>query len=187
MARAHWSHRQHYGPGPAPSPCGQPLTPSVSASLQKHHEMGLSEATLTLPNPWPAGDLTECPWRIQTQPGRKHARRKRCEAVKDRHDWCDLERKEKGRLCFEVKFDTENQCSRLLVLNPWKCPGIPASITVATHHLSSLIRSTFPHTWESKITKASYWIMFSALLTTDVSMHSRNYYIYLFLVYIYKV
>lgn len=190
MARACCSCRQHYGPGPTPSPCRQPLSPSVSASLQKHHEideMGLSEATLTLPNPWPASDLAERSWGIQTQPGRKHARRKQCEAVKDCHEWCDLQRKEKVRLCFEIKFDTENQYSHLLVLNPWKGLGIPVSITVATHPLSSLIRSPFPHTWESKTTKSSYWIMFSTVLTTDVSTHSRNYYIYLFLMYIYEV
>lgn len=42
MAGVSWSCRQHDGPGPASSPCQQPLTPSVSASLQKHHETGLS-------------------------------------------------------------------------------------------------------------------------------------------------
>lgn len=180
MARASWSCRQHYGSGPAPSPCWQPLTPSVSASLQKHDEMGLSEATLTLPNPWSASDLTEHPWRLQTQPVGKHTRRKQCEAVKDRHGWHALERKEKVRQCFEVKFDMENPCSHLLVLNPWKRPGIPVSITIATHPLSSLIRSRFlthenPREWRPVIELCfqHYWV-------TDVSTHSRNYYIYLF-------
>ena len=145
-----------------------------------------SESTLTLPNPWPENDLTKHQWGLQTQPGRKHTRRKRCEAVNDCYYWCVSERKEKVRLCFEVKFDTENQCSHVLVLNPWKHLGIPVSITWATHHLSSLIRSPFPHTWESKVTKTNNLIMFSTLFSYRCLKAFQKLLYILFLMYIYK-
>lgn len=76
-------------PCSSPQPVLQPLAleqdseqedqPSAVAGLQKHHGMSLCEAMLTLPNPWPESDLTECLHGLET------VRKEACEAVNDCH------------------------------------------------------------------------------------------------------